>query len=49
MRLLYAGYEGCPVATEYIGYMGTIDGHWYLTVGDDHLLCNTRNLYRHFK
>ena len=33
MRLLCAGYEGCPVATEYIGYLGTIDGQWYLTVG----------------
>lgn len=33
MCLLYAGYSGCPIATEYIGYMGTVDGIWYLTVG----------------
>ena len=33
MRLLCAGYNGCPVATEYLGYMGTVDGSWYLTVG----------------
>jgi len=33
MRLLCAGYNGCPVATEYLGYMGTVDGIWYLTVG----------------
>lgn len=33
MRLLCAGYDGCPIATEYIGYMGTVDGTWYLTVG----------------
>lgn len=32
MRLLCAGYNGCPIATEYIGYMGTVDGTWYLTV-----------------
>jgi len=31
MRPLYAGYDGCPIATEYIGYMGTLDGKWYLT------------------
>ena len=33
MRLLYAGYDGCPIATEHLGYMGTVDGTWYLTVG----------------
>ena len=33
MRLLCAGYAGCPIATEYLGYMGTVDGAWYLTVG----------------
>ena len=33
MRLLCAGYDGCPIATEYLGYMGTVDGTWYLTVG----------------
>lgn len=32
MRLLCAGYDGCPIATEYIGYMGTVDGIWYLAM-----------------
>ena len=32
MRLLCAGYNGCPIATEYIGYMGTVDDTWYLTM-----------------
>jgi len=32
MRPLYLGYEGCPVATEYIGYLGQIGGRWCLAV-----------------
>ena len=32
MRLLYVDYDGCPIATEYVGYMGTVDDTWYLTV-----------------
>ncbi len=35
MRQLLVAYEGCPVPTNYIGYMGTIDGKWCITV-DDH-------------
>ena len=31
MRPLYFGYEGCPVATEFVGYMGTVDGRWVIT------------------
>ena len=31
MRGLYVGYEGCPVATEYVGYMGQVNGNWYIT------------------
>ena len=31
MLPLVVGYEDCPIATEYLGYMGTIDGTWYLT------------------
>ena len=33
MKELYIAYEGCPVTTIYLGYMGVIDGEWYLTVG----------------
>lgn len=33
MRELAVAYEGCPVVTNYIGYMGTIDGKWCITVG----------------
>jgi len=32
MRLLHVGYDGCPLATGYVGYMGTVEGKWYLTV-----------------
>ena len=32
MRLLHVGYDGCPLATEYVGYMGIVEGKWYLTV-----------------
>lgn len=31
MRELYVGYDNCPVATEYIGYMGIVDDTWYIT------------------
>ena len=34
MRELVVAYEGCPVVTNYIAYMGTIDGRWCITVGD---------------
>jgi hypothetical protein len=34
MRELVVAYEGCPVPTNYIGYMGTIEGRWCITVGD---------------
>ena len=26
--LLYAAYEGCPIATERLGHLGTVDGLW---------------------
>lgn len=32
MAELYVAYENCPVPTIYLGYMGVIDGEWYLTV-----------------
>ena len=32
MKTLYFAYEGCPVATEYRGYLGRIDGQWVITV-----------------
>lgn len=37
MRSLYVGYEGCPVATEPIGYMGQVNGTWCITtkISDD--------------
>lgn len=31
MRALYVGYEGCPVAACWLGYMGTVNGTWYIT------------------
>ena len=31
MRILYFAYENCPVATNYKGYMGKIDGEWVIT------------------
>lgn len=33
MRELVVAYEGCPVPTNNLGYMGTIDGKWCITVG----------------
>lgn len=34
MRELVVAYEGCPVPTNYMGYMGAVDGKWCITVGD---------------
>ena len=34
MRELVVAYEGCPVPTNNLGYMGTIDGRWCITVGN---------------
>lgn len=31
MYQLYVGYDHCPVATENLGYMGTINGVWCIT------------------
>ncbi len=31
MRELSVAYEGCPVTTEYIGYMGVVNGKWVIT------------------
>ncbi len=31
MRRLYFAYEDCPIATEYIGYMGKVNGKWVIT------------------
>lgn len=31
MRQLYVAYENCPVATNYKGYMGKVDGQWVIT------------------
>lgn len=31
MRALYFAYENCPVATNYIGYMGKVNGKWVIT------------------
>ena len=33
MRELTVAYEGCPVPTNNLGYMGTINGRWCITVG----------------
>ncbi len=34
MRSLYCGFEGCPLPTEFIGYMGKVNGTWYITTED---------------
>ncbi|MGN0172609.1 MAG: hypothetical protein ACI39E_07480 [Acutalibacteraceae bacterium] len=31
MKRLYYAYEDCPVATEYKGYMGKVEGKWVIT------------------
>ena len=31
MRELYFAYDECPVATEYKGYMGKVNGKWVIT------------------
>ncbi len=44
MRELYIAYEGCPVPTFYLGYMGVIEGKFYLTTGmgyNDTVYCYT--------
>ena len=32
MRELYFAYEDCPVATEFKGYMGKVNGEWVITI-----------------
>ena len=32
MKQVYLGFNGCPISTEYRGYMGKINGQWVLTV-----------------
>ena len=34
MRELLVAYEGCPVPTNYVAYMGLNDGRWCITIGD---------------
>jgi hypothetical protein len=34
MRELLVAYEGCPVPTNYVAYMGLSDGRWCITIGD---------------
>lgn len=31
MRLLYLAYEGCPIGTEFAGWMGKVNGVWCIT------------------
>ena len=31
MRRLYLAYEGCPIGTEFAGWMGTVNGVWCIT------------------
>ena len=31
MRYLCVAFDNCPVATQNLGYMGPIDGTWYIT------------------
>jgi hypothetical protein len=31
MRAIYFAYENCPVATNYKGYMGKVNGEWVIT------------------
>ncbi len=32
MKEVYAAYENCPVATNFMGYMGMVNGKWVVTV-----------------
>ena len=34
MRQIVVAYENCPVPTNYLGYIGTMDGKWCMTVSD---------------
>ena len=34
MRDLVVAYEGCPVPTNNLGYLGTLEGRWCITVGN---------------
>jgi hypothetical protein len=31
MRILYVGFDDCPIGSLYVGYLGTINGAWYIT------------------
>ena len=31
MKSIYFAYEDCPIATEYKGYLGKINGKWAIT------------------
>jgi len=31
MRRLYLAYENCPIGTEFVGWMGTVNGVWCIT------------------
>ena len=31
MEELYYAYENCPVATNFMGYMGKVNGEWVIT------------------
>ena len=31
MKKLYFAYEDCPIATNYIGYLGKVNGEWVMT------------------
>lgn len=33
MKELYYAYEDCPLATEYAGFLGKINGQWVITTG----------------
>ncbi len=35
LKELYLAYENCPIATEYKGYMGTVNGTWVITVSQN--------------
>ena len=40
MRKLYFAYENCPIATNYKGYMGKVNGEWVITT---YISQDTRN------
>lgn len=46
MKTVYFAYEDCPLATEYRGWLGKVDGQWVITTEISGLQVQTVGLYR---